>query len=33
MALPWLVVLLVAWSAGEGVGYIAGEGASHRQWR
>lgn len=33
MALPWLLVLLVAWSAGEAVGYIAGEGASHRQWR
>ena len=33
MALPWLVVLLVFWSAGEGVGYVAGEGNSRRQWR
>jgi hypothetical protein len=33
MALPWLVVLLVVWSAGEGVGYVAGEGDSRRQWR
>lgn len=32
-ASPWLLVLLVAWSLGEGVGYLAGEGKSRLQWR
>ncbi|HEY8061530.1 MAG TPA: glycosyltransferase [Gemmatimonadales bacterium] len=32
-AAPWLVVLLVLWSLGEGTGYVAGKGDSHGQWR
>ncbi len=33
IALPWLVTLVVAWSLGEFVGYLAGEGNSQRRWR
>ncbi len=32
-ALPWVMVLAVAWSTGEFVGYLLGPGASLRQWR
>ena len=32
-ASPWLIVLLASWSLGEAVGYAAGAGASHLQWR
>jgi hypothetical protein len=32
-ALPWLMVLLGAWSAGEFAGYLAGAGASATKWR
>jgi hypothetical protein len=33
VAAPWLLVLLVGWSLGEGVGYLAGPGGSRLQWR
>jgi hypothetical protein len=33
LALPWLAVLLIAWSLGELAGYLAGEGYSQRRWR
>ena len=33
IAFPWLVTLVVAWSFGECVGYLAGEGNSQRRWR
>jgi hypothetical protein len=32
-ALPWLAVLVVAWSAGECAGYVAGAGSSAGRWR
>lgn len=31
-AVPWLAVLLVAWSSGECAGYLAGAGDSDRRW-
>ena len=33
IASPWLVTLVVTWSLGEFVGYLAGEGNSQRRWR
>jgi uncharacterized membrane protein len=33
LSLPWLLVLLCAWSAGEGVGYLTGPGGSRFDWR
>jgi hypothetical protein len=33
VAIPWLVVLVSVWSAGEGVGYLAGAGTSASRWR
>lgn len=33
MALPWLLLLLGAWSIGELTGYLAGAGASRQRWR
>ncbi|MEO8216819.1 MAG: glycosyltransferase [Acidobacteriota bacterium] len=33
LTLPWLVVLSVAWSLGEGTGYLMGKGDSSSHWR
>ncbi len=33
LASPWLLVLLGAWAAGEGAGYVLGEGHSAGKWR
>ncbi len=32
-AFPWLVILVTAWSVGEMVGYLSGEGVSATRWR
>ena len=32
-AFPWLVLLLVSWSLGEMIGYLAGPGDSLSKWR